>query len=350
MPIFHHLTSLLFSYVQSLRTKINHLEQQVRQRGDVCDTGSPNAAPAITSADRGVASPVPPSSNSDTRAHRGWSQVTFKASPLTIPPQHGTSPVTAMGAAVPARMVSGSLDVDEQYYGQSSVVSLLRQTSRDRTRTENSQHAKKQQAREARRGWPATAMANSASALLLNDQFCLPPRRVADTLLDVYRKDVHIFHPWVHLDSFMALYCSIWSENDLEEGSNLPDIGLGGSNCPTTVFYCALNAMLAEACQFSGIPPQDKRSCSTMFYERARAHLQVDLLDSGSLSHIQTLLLMTQYLQCTELATQCWNLVGMAYRMSVAIGLHRDEMSASLSSLEREMRRRTWHACLQMES
>lgn len=172
---------------------------------------------------------------------------------------------------------------------------------------------------------------------------------MADALLDVYRKDVHIFHPWVHLDSFMALYRSIWSENDLEEGSDLPDIGLGGSNCPETVFYCALNAMLAEACQFSDMSPQDKRSCSTMFYERARTLLQVDLLDSGSLSHIQTLLLVTQYLQCTELATQCWNLVGMAYRMSVAIGLHCDEMSASLSSLEREMRRRTWHACLQME-
>ncbi|KAL5083239.1 hypothetical protein Trisim1_001857 [Trichoderma cf. simile WF8] len=35
--------------------------------------------------------------------------------------------------------------------------------------------------------------------------------------------------------------------------------------------------------------------------------------------------------------------------MSVAIGLHHEEESAGLSSLEREMRRRTWHACLQME-
>lgn len=275
--------------------------------------------------------------------------MTFKTSPPIIPSQNDANPVNAMGAAVPARMASDSLDVNKQYYGQSSIVSLLRQASRDRTRTENSQRVETRQARETRHVPPATTTAKSASVGLLHDQFCLPPRRVTDALVEVYRKDVHIFHPWVHFDSFMAVYHSIWSGDDLEESSNLPDIGLGGSNCPTTIFYCALNAVLAEACQFSDMPPQDKRSFSTMFYERARALLQVDLLDSGSLCHIQALLLVAQYLQCTELATQCWNLVGMAYRMSVAIGLHHEEMSTGFSSLEREMRRRAWHACLQME-
>ncbi|KAK4068011.1 transcriptional regulator family: Fungal Specific TF [Trichoderma harzianum] len=325
-------------------------KQQVRQKGDDCHRGSPNSASsALTTDNRGVSSSVPLSSISDTTHHRRENPLTFKTSPTTIPSQHDASPVNAMGAAVPARIVNDSINVNKQYYGQSSIVSLLRQASRDRTRTENSQHVETQQTREARHIPSTTTTANPASARLLHDQFCLPPRRVTDALLQIYRKEAHIFHPWVHFDSFMAFYRSIWSGDDLEEASNLPDIGLGGSNCPETVFYCALNAMLAEACQFSDIPPQDKRSSSTMFYERARALLQVDLLDSGSLSHIQTLLLVVQYLQCTELATQCWNLVGMAYRMSVAIGLHHEEKSAGLSSLEREMRRRTWHACLQME-
>ncbi|KAL6699119.1 fungal-specific transcription factor domain-containing protein [Trichoderma pleuroticola] len=339
------------AYVQPLLARISLLEQQVRQRGDDCPRGSPNSAPptALATDSRGVSSSVPLPSPSDTLLHHRGSHVAFKTSPTTIPSQHDTNPVNAMGAAVPARMVSDSLDINKQYYGQSSIVSLLRQASRDRRRTGNSQHVETQQAGEPRHVPTATTAMKSASVGLLHDQFCLPPRRVTDALLEVYRKDVHIFHPWVHFDSFMAVYLSIWSGDDLEKVSDLPDIGLGGSNCPTTVFYCALNAMLAEACQFSDMPPQDKRSSSTMFYERARPLLQVDLLDSGSLSHIQTLLLVAQYLQCTELATQCWNLVGMAYLMSVAIGLHHDEMSAGLSSLEREMRRRTWHACLQME-
>lgn len=351
-PSFQHLTSLPFRYVQSLLARINLLEQQVRQKGDDCHRNSPNPTPstALATDGRGVSSSsVPPSSIGDTRSHLRESPLTFKTSPPTIPSQHDASPVNAMGAAVPARMVNDSLNVNKQYYGQSSIVSLLRQASRDRTRTENSQYVETQQAREARHIPSTTPTTKSASIGLLHDQFCLPPRRVADSLLEVYWKEAHIFHPWVHFDSFMASYRSIWSGDDLEEASNLPDIGLGGSNCPATVFYCALNAMLAEACQFSDIPPQDKRSNSKMFYDRARALLQVDLLDSGSLSHIQTLLLVVQYLQCTELATQCWNLVGMAYRMSVAIGLHHEEESAGLSSLEREMRRRTWHACLQME-
>lgn len=348
---FHHLTSLPFRYVQSLLARINLLEQQVRQKGDDCQRNSPNSTPstALATDSRDISSSVSLASTSDTLPRHRENPLTFKASPTAITSQHDASPVNAMGAAVPARMVNDSLNVNKQYYGQSSIVSLLRQASRDKIRTENSQYVETQQAREARHIPSTTTTAKSASAGLLNDQFCLPPRRVTDSLLEVYRKEAHIFHPWVHFDSFMASYRSIWSGNDLEEVSDLPDIGLGGSNCPTTVFYCALNAMLAEACQFSDMPPQDKRSSSTMFYDRARALLQVDLLDSGSLSHIQTLLLVVQYLQCTELATQCWNLVGMAYRMSVAIGLHHEENSTGLSSLEREMRRRTWHACLQME-
>ncbi|KKP05136.1 hypothetical protein THAR02_02731 [Trichoderma harzianum] len=290
-------------------------KQQVRQKGDDCRRSSPDSTPstALATDGRGVSSSVPLASISDTLPRHRENPLTFKASPTTISSQHDANPVNAMGAAVPARMVNDSLNVNKQYYGQSSIVSLLRQASRDRTRTENSQHVETEQAGEARHIPSTTTTANPASA------------------------------------GFMAFYRSIWSGDDLEEVSNLPDIGLGGSNCPTTVFYCALNAMLAEACQFSDMPPQDKRSSSMMFYDRARALLQVDLLDSGSLSHIQTLLLVVQYLQCTELATQCWNLVGMAYRMSVAIGLHHEEKSAGLSSLEREMRRRTWHACLQME-
>ncbi|KAL7963777.1 fungal-specific transcription factor domain-containing protein [Trichoderma compactum] len=339
------------AYIQSLHTQINLLKQQAQQRGDGCPGGSSNSAPltALATDSWGVSSSAPLSSTDDTLLHHRGSHVTFKASPPTIPSQHDANLVTAIGATVPARMISDSFDVNKQYYGKSSIVSLLRQASRDRTQTENSQYVETQQAREARHVPPTTTKAKSASAGLLHDQFCLPPRRVTDALLEVYWRDVHIFHPWIHFDSFMTLYRSIWSGDNLEEGSNLPDTGPGGSNCPTTIFYCALNAMLAEACQFSDMPPQDKKSCSKMFYERARALLQIDLLDSGSLSHIQTLLLVAQYLQCTELATQCWNLMGMAYRMSVAIGRHHDEMSTGLSSLEREIRRRTWHACLQME-
>lgn len=184
---------------------------------------------------------------------------------------------------------------------------------------------------------------------MLSDEFSLPPKRQADWLLDIYFANNHIFYPWVHKESFMATYERMWGNQANAADEYRPDVGVGGVSCPVPVFHCALNAMFAIACQFSTMEPRDKRNSSMIFYERMKSLTSVDILDSGSLAHVQALLLVAIYLQCTPYPKRCWNVVGMAHRMAVGLGLQNRRQFSSLSALEKELRWRAWCGCVQMD-
>lgn len=147
----------------------------------------------------------------------------------------------------------------------------------------------------------------------------------------------------------MATYESMWGNQTNAADKSLPDVGLGGRNCPVPVFHCALNAMFAIACEFSNMEPRNKRNTSMMFYERMKSLMNIDILDSGSLAHVQALLLVALYLQCTPYPKRCWNVIGMAHRMAVGLGLQNRRQFNSLSALEKELRWRAWCACVQMD-
>lgn len=70
---------------------------------------------------------------------------------------------------------------------------------------------------------------------------------------------------------------------------------------------------------------------------------------AGVLAHVQAFLLVALYLQCTPYPRRCWNVVGMAHRMSVGLGLHLSQYIPELTLLEKEMRWRAWCACVQMD-
>ena len=85
-----------------------------------------------------------------------------------------------------------------------------------------------------------------------------------------------------------------------------------------------------------------------MFYERTRGHLNIDILDSGSLAHVQAPLLVALYLQCTPYPGRCWDVVGMAYKMWVELGLRLSQYMPQ-STLSEETRWRAWCACVQID-
>jgi hypothetical protein len=157
--------------------------------------------------------------------------------------------------------------------------------------------------------------------MVLWDDFSLPPRQQVDWLLEIYFTNNHIFYPWVHKESSMATYERIWTNHANVADKSLLDVGLGGPHCPVPLFHCALNAMFAIACEFSNMEPRDKRNTSMMFYERMKSLMNIDILDSGSLAYVQALLLVAIYLQCTTYPRRCWNVIGMAHRMAVGLGL-----------------------------
>ncbi|KAL4864279.1 fungal-specific transcription factor domain-containing protein [Aspergillus spectabilis] len=295
------------AYIQSLRDHITQLESSARQPPPSLEP-SPNGNSGVEPV---ISSPEP----AIVASHHPPEHCEHYPSPATtsLP-----SSISAMGAAV------GDIrdtDIRDQYFGQTSIVSLVQEcahTSPSRQQT-------------------TTPLVYTAAT------------QTADWLLDIYFTSPHMFYPWVHKQTFLTTYNSMWAARDTGHLHDLPDVGAGGRDCSTAVFYCALNAMLALGCEFSNLPSHAKRSTSLMFSERMKALISINIFDSGSLAHVQALLLVATYLQCTAYPKRCWNIVGMAYRMSIGLGLHLSRHARGLTRLEKEIRWRAWCACVHLD-
>ncbi|KAF4552201.1 Fungal specific transcription factor domain-containing protein 3 [Elsinoe fawcettii] len=86
-------------------------------------------------------------------------------------------------------------------------------------------------------------------------------------------------------------------------------------------------------------------------YQAARSRLSLECLESGSLSLVQALLLMGNYLQKCDRPNTAYNYVGLAGRMAIGLGLHRNSPEQdSYSKLQLELRRRVFWTLFSLES
>jgi hypothetical protein len=262
-----------------------------------------------------------------------------------------TNPVSAMGATMVDQDRRGVRRGNE-HYGASSLVSLIRGVAQPSLfgGSQNGNYLGSDMSEPQMRVATSGGITDSSMLSMLRPQYALPPRKLADQLLALYFDNVHIFYPWTHSESFRKQYALLWnSSGPLLPDKTSIDVGLGGNKCPANIFVCALNAMFALGCQFSEYPSADKDSASAMFCERVSGLLQFDLLDNGSIACVQALLLSGQYLQCTNFPERCWNIIGLACRMAIGLGLQSATPPDDASPLEIAMRWQVWHACVQMD-
>ncbi|RSL47701.1 hypothetical protein CEP53_009834 [Fusarium sp. AF-6] len=171
-----------------------------------------------------------------------------------------------------------------------------------------------------------------------------PPRRTADDFVRCFWEFVHPVFPVLHKTSFMSRYNLLWSAEDNESSNDAM------SEMDEVIFSSTLNIVFAVGCRFSeSVPAANRASLAQTFYQRSRSIYRFEILDSMSLSAIQMLLLTGVYLQSTQQATRCWNVVGLAIRAAQSLGLHVESPNQPRSQLSREMRRRVWHTCLVLD-
>ncbi|GAD92150.1 C6 transcription factor [Paecilomyces variotii No. 5] len=78
------------------------------------------------------------------------------------------------------------------------------------------------------------------------------------------------------------------------------------------------------------------------FYKEAHRHLTMDVLEKGSLSYVQAIVLMANYLQKRNKPNAGFILIGIGFSMALAIGLHREFGMPNTSPFIMEIRRRVW--------
>ncbi|KAH9213531.1 hypothetical protein DL95DRAFT_506356, partial [Leptodontidium sp. 2 PMI_412] len=193
------------------------------------------------------------------------------------------SVINAMGIA--PLTTDAMADTSSEFYGQPSAASLLCDIRDHGHRPPRFQ--------PSRRSISTHYSSNK-------DDYHLPPRYVADGLLDLYHKRVQSIYPFLHWPSFKDAYNRLWlSDTDVKSMPQLTGVGLGGPNCSVPVFYSALNAIFALASQFTHVPAQERKERYAPFIRRSRHLMRLEFLDDADLSMVQALLILARYLQNT---------------------------------------------------
>jgi hypothetical protein len=250
----------------------------------------------------------------------------------------------------------GTDSPQEPYYGNSSAASFMR-LARDSMPIQTYLKALGRTENDApdasHRDTGLWKDCNVSSLGLQFDDFSLPPRALADHLLECYWERVHCLYPFFHRPSFEQAYENLWGSSKWPK-PELPElnIGLGGSfdsGPQSIVFHCALNAIFGLGCHFSDIPATEREAAVYTFFLRAKRFVGLDLLDCGTIGVVQTLLIVAILLQSTPYPNRCWNSIGVACRVAQGLGLHEEASQRTIKPLEREIRRRTWHGCVIMD-
>ncbi|PYH97146.1 hypothetical protein BO71DRAFT_145754 [Aspergillus ellipticus CBS 707.79] len=237
----------------------------------------------------------------------------------------------------------------EQFLGNSSAASFLRQIQGEYSRSGTSPRTVESNGTPGSKSAKVTPqIVNPVNGRDAED-YVLPSREQADRLLQCYWSRQHALYPFIHKPTFTAAYDRLWAASETSDNEIL-QMGLGDASNSPDVFFSALNAMFALACQTIDVMSSERETEADVFFQRSKILIQrIDVFEKGDLSLIQALLVNAHYLQSTQLADRCWNVIGLACRLAQSIGLHSTEHDDQWSFAELQMRRRTWYGCIMLD-
>ncbi|OIW26954.1 hypothetical protein CONLIGDRAFT_580431 [Coniochaeta ligniaria NRRL 30616] len=168
----------------------------------------------------------------------------------------------------------------------------------------------------------------------------LPPKHLADSLLDAYFARVHRLYPFVHEQTFLLDYERIYLRQEPES--------LAESRPVSIALLYMVFAHGAEFCR--SLSESEAVGMAADFVDKAKRIVFAQMFRQESLELVQSLLLMCQYLQSTLELNQCWSLVGLMIRTAISLGLHfNPPASETLTIIEREVRKRVWFGCFMID-
>lgn len=247
------------------------------------------------------------------------------------------SPSSASAAPDPSTVDSMNAIVDgpsTEYFGSSSAGSFTSQIKAALEGSLRGHHS----GRERNHRLQATYRSSASNGRTSDaSRQVLPPRRLADEMMEIYWKFVAPLYPFLDRLHWDKCYSNIFA-----------GVPIDGDE---VLFIATLNIIFALSTQLMEHIDREKREeASNVYFERAREPMDLVLWDSGSLGLVQYLLLAGQYLQCTSSPHLTWMVVGSAARIAQSLGLHLPATSDSEPSrAQRELYRRVWHGCVLMD-
>lgn len=215
-----------------------------------------------------------------------------------------------------------SLTVDEKeagYLGVASGAALLRilEPSRasGRRRTARSDPSSPSSPSSS----SAAAVASVAGCLLAQPNV---RRHVADAMVDAYFRTYHVSYPILHEPTFRAQYSEV----------------IGRPHGDSWLVLAYVVAALGVFSTATGLDETD-----VALFAQARSILSFKYLEMGNLTLVQSLSLISNYQQKRDKPNSGYSYLGLATRMAMGLGLHKEFQNwTSISPLNMEIRRRVW--------
>lgn len=140
--------------------------------------------------------------------------------------------------------------------------------------------------------------------------------------IDAYFLYYHTAYPFLHEATFRAQYSGEYKRPR------------------DTTWGILLNTVLALGAWSIG---DENSTMDDIFYHRVSCLSQdTSVFEVGNLALVQALLLLSNYTQKRNKPNTGWNYLGLAVRMALSLGLHKEFPGWKISLLQREMRRRVW--------
>ncbi|KXT06835.1 hypothetical protein AC578_7295 [Pseudocercospora eumusae] len=165
----------------------------------------------------------------------------------------------------------------------------------------------------------------------------MPTREEADRYVEIYFSTVHVAYPFLYQPGFRQKYDDFWKTQSARDVS--------------PQFFCTMLAVFALGSLYTMF--SSKASLRTGAHERLyeQSWTLAKKLDSGhGRNSVCMLLVQCFYLFASCQTERCWTTLGVALKIAQCLGLHVEEehpprRQSTTSKIERELRRRAWHAC-----
>ncbi|KAI0009209.1 fungal-specific transcription factor domain-containing protein [Xylariaceae sp. FL0662B] len=146
-------------------------------------------------------------------------------------------------------------------------------------------------------------------------------RHITDTMIDAYFKRYHLNYPIVHEPTFRAQYSEVIPQPH-------------GRSWPVLAYVIAAIGVYSSSTSINDL---DLR-----LFEHAKSMLSFDFLEVGNLTLVQALTLISNLQQKRDKPNSGYNYLGLAVRMAIGLGLHKEFPGWNISPLNMEIRRRVW--------
>ncbi|KAI1393078.1 uncharacterized protein F4822DRAFT_150033 [Hypoxylon trugodes] len=148
-----------------------------------------------------------------------------------------------------------------------------------------------------------------------------PNKHITDAMIDAYFRVYHVSYPIIHEPTFRAQYSEVIPRPD-------------GNSWLVLAYVVAAIGVFSADTQISNL--------DLPLFAQARSMMSFDLLEVGNMTLVQAFTLISNYQQKRNKPNSGYNHSGLAMRMAMGLGLHKEFQGWSISPLNMEMRRRVW--------